>query len=1221
MQFNRDILKKEVSQMRFAQFVYQGDSPKQGVPVPPAYRRRRVIDSDSDDEPDGNHNNVKINGLQTSNFTNNNNDNNRNNDDIMDGWDTNDNPSRPNATTPATSSSSSRNDDMMNGWESNDNPSRIRVTKSASSSSRMQRSDIIDLIDTPGSSRSHRGLIDTPSTAGGGGFRKPMRKRIIQSDDDKSEASLHDSDEETSDDNDDKEGESDSSSSDDSSHADTRNPRRRNVKKKVQSATTYNSDDDLDMFQDYDDLDDNGVEAEDPGAMFEDIEDSEKKTMAVNVMRKCQQTTEKLQRTLKMWRGGGKISKNNEEVNTASYTSSSFRNSYTVDSVNDINAANTNDNEGIQEKPATTDTTTTTTTATTTIDSAMVTQDDDVEVVADAEAPPTEAEDCVNLTSISESFMGSSEVINGNELTELCPDLELKEYQVVGVNWLKLLHSQSLSGILADDMGLGKTIQTIAFLAYLKISRSNKSAVANPHLLVVPASTLSNWINELKRFCPSMNVMVYHGSQAERAEKAEILRYDAARGVYDIILCTYTMFERESGKEDRAVINRIRFEYLVLDEAHCIKNAKSSRFENLRRTQNKHRLLLSGTPVQNDVKELLAMLSFLMPKIFVSSDCEDLIEAFDEELKSEEATAKMIKAKADKAAEKAKEKAEKAAKIAKEKAEKAAEKARKKVAKDAAKGKGNGEVDVDQNVDNANTDTNNNNNEQDDVPSPQAKEDIDEEEVLAPKELKDNRILRQLKKMLSPFILRRLKVDVLKQLVAKTSVKIDLQMTPFQQQVYDNVISSYADLKKKRKEVEKDDVIGFDLLPDKKKKKTTGVSSADGGGGGTVDLSGGDNGDDAVDQQQALALAVAKNRNIMPDDMKRKRKSRIVMVNGNGTGYGGDVPVLADNMEEKADTPPIPDSQSLSLSLTTTASSQRNDDDDDDEKQLSATDAKHLFTALRKAANHPLLLRVRFKKADDLDLIAKVACINQHFGASATLDRIREELELMSDLDLHYLCSEYRDLQHLTLGSEVLYDSPKMRHLKKILPELLTEGHRVLIFSQWTRLLDLLEVLLNDLGLNFLRLDGSTAVRERQGLIDTFSSPQASDPTSPSFIGIFLLSTKAGGLGINLTAADTVIMHDLDFNPVNDRQAEDRCHRIGQTKPVTVYKMVTVHSVDESIFAIGQRKTELTKAILKSDPDAGDNHGTDNAANGGYTDALDIGSIIKNVVGQHRFRR
>ena len=146
---------------------------------------------------------------------------------------------------------------------------------------------------------------------------------------------------------------------------------------------------------------------------------------------------------------------------------------------------------------------------------------------------------------------------------------------------------------------------------------------------------------------------------------------------------------------------------------------------------------------------------------------------------------------------------------------------------------------------------------------------------------------------------------------------------------------------------------------------------------------------------------------------------------------------------------------------------------------------------------------------------------------------------------------------------------------------LLTEGHRVLIFSQWTRLLDLLEVLLNDLGLNFLRLDGSTAVRERQGLIDTFSSSQASDPTSPSFIGIFLLSTKAGGLGINLTAADTVIMHDLDFNPVNDRQAEDRCHRIGQTKPVTVYKMVTVHSVDESIFAIGQRKTELTKAILK----------------------------------------
>ena len=81
-------------------------------------------------------------------------------------------------------------------------------------------------------------------------------------------------------------------------------------------------------------------------------------------------------------------------------------------------------------------------------------------------------------------------------------------------------------------------------------------------------------------------------------------------------------------------------------------------------------------------------------------------------------------------------------------------------------------------------------------------------------------------------------------------------------------------------------------------------------------------------------------------------------------------------------------------------------------------------------------------------------------------------------------------------------------------------------------------------------------------------------------IPVFLLSTKAGGLGINLTSADTVIMHDLDFNPENDRQAEDRSHRIGQTKPVTVYKLVTADTVDEDIYDMGERKRQLSTAVL-----------------------------------------
>lgn len=108
--------------------------------------------------------------------------------------------------------------------------------------------------------------------------------------------------------------------------------------------------------------------------------------------------------------------------------------------------------------------------------------------------------------------------------------------------------------------------------------------------------------------------------------------------------------------------------------------------------------------------------------------------------------------------------------------------------------------------------------------------------------------------------------------------------------------------------------------------------------------------------------------------------------------------------------------------------------------------------------------------------------------------------------------------------------------LKDLLPKLIKDGHRMLIFSQWTRCLDLLGCLMDAMNLRYLRLDGQTTISERQSLIDQY--------TDETDIPVFLLSTRAGGMGINLTAADTCILHDLDFNPFNDIQAEDRVHRM-----------------------------------------------------------------------------
>jgi len=138
-------------------------------------------------------------------------------------------------------------------------------------------------------------------------------------------------------------------------------------------------------------------------------------------------------------------------------------------------------------------------------------------------------------------------------------------------------------------------------------------------------------------------------------------------------------------------------------------------------------------------------------------------------------------------------------------------------------------------------------------------------------------------------------------------------------------------------------------------------------------------------------------------------------------------------------------------------------------------------------------------------------------------------------------------LERYCLKEDDLYSSAKMIRLRSLIPQLIQDGHRILMFSQWTMCLDILEAFLDSLSLKYLRLDGQTQIVERQNMIDEFNRNDS--------IPLFLLSTRAGGMGINLTAADVCILHDLDFNPFNDLQAEDRCHRIGQKKPVTVIKV------------------------------------------------------------------
>lgn len=161
-------------------------------------------------------------------------------------------------------------------------------------------------------------------------------------------------------------------------------------------------------------------------------------------------------------------------------------------------------------------------------------------------------------------------------------------------------------------------------------------------------------------------------------------------------------------------------------------------------------------------------------------------------------------------------------------------------------------------------------------------------------------------------------------------------------------------------------------------------------------------------------------------------------------------------------------------------------------------------------------------------------------------------------------------------SNELLYRScGKFELLDRMLPKLRNTGHRVLIFFQMTRIMSIMEDYLNWKSFPYLRLDGSTKSDDRSSLLHLFNQPD-----SPYFI--FLLSTRAGGLGLNLQTADTVIIFDSDWNPHQDLQAQDRAHRIGQTKEVRIFRLVTSNSIEESILARANYKLDIDGKVIQA---------------------------------------
>lgn len=241
-------------------------------------------------------------------------------------------------------------------------------------------------------------------------------------------------------------------------------------------------------------------------------------------------------------------------------------------------------------------------------------------------------------------------------------------------------------------------------------------------------------------------------------------------------------------------------------------------------------------------------------------------------------------------------------------------------------------------------------------------------------------------------------------------------------------------------------------------------------------------------------------------------------------------------------------------------------------------DHANVMMKLRQAAIHPLLFRHRYTDAK-IKQMSK-ACIKEDTFAESNPDIIYEELQVYQDYQCHQLATKYpRALKKFELKDKEWMDSGKVIALLNLLKKYKENGDRALVFSQFTSVMDILGWVLDDHDINYMRMDGSTPISERQSLMDVFYADTS--------IQLFMISTKSGGAGINLACANKVVIFDSSFNPQDDIQAENRAHRVGQTREVEVVRLVTRGTVEEQIYALGISKLELDKLVQGEDADDG----------------------------------
>ncbi|CAJ1370345.1 unnamed protein product [Effrenium voratum] len=738
---------------------------------------------------------------------------------------------------------------------------------------------------------------------------------------------------------------------------------------------------------------------------------------------------------------------------------------------------------------------------------------------------------------------------------------QIREYQHVGLHWLATLHDKQFNGILADEMGLGKTIMTIALLAHLAIEKQ----VWGPHLIVVPTSVLMNWVKEFKKWAPGLKVCAYFGDVEERRLKR---RGWGNEDAFHVCVVSYSV-----ALQDVQTLRRKRWYYLILDEAQHIKNFRSQKWQQLMRFNSARRLLLTGTPLQNHLTELWSLLHFLMPDMFHSfTDFKEffsdpLQQFLYEEFMQRRETQHVLK-----------------------------------------KGEYMGMMGI----------------------LMQLRKVCNHPELFEPRCPATAFVMAPLEVSFPGAVLlalwravagRRVGEEnfcsLLLPLLSLWRLEISLPKQQHKDLPIAEVIELHMPAAKRRRTV-------VPTLPaDRLGPLRRGISLKS---QKFLDESCLDflrREEQRKDERRDVAVAVDTLVWLAARDRPWHGESGHDLLSmtcpwccecleGELCRRGCAAPLAICRQRLRlrprpflwpeparcgvADLGPKPSPVEEQITpwerrLWNLPRRRRRDWEVDGgalEALCTSIHSDLLQHFSQRLGVWGLLVpRVQVAPGGLLLQGNAITEVDPHIrlrpslaaGQSAVWSRLQQsEASLRQMLQGALVRNSVAEalhgrlLCHLPEKHYLESDCGKLRKLAVMLQEFKRRKAKCIIFTQFIKMLDVLEAFVCNHRFTYLRLDGMVKVEMRQDLVDRFNEEDR--------IFLFICSTRAGGVGINLTSANVVIFYDSDWNPAMDRQATDRAHRIGQTREVYIYRLISEHTVEENIWRRQLQKRELDNVVV-----------------------------------------